>query len=116
MTVPVTCMLPAVLEVPVLCVLDKVEVAGEESGLFVVGWDFPPEFGDGLGSILLPVAARLEVGIDHIEVAHGGVLKVDPHKSSLHYMVDVPHEDWVEGIQEVVSYERDNSCPLLGVV
>ena len=64
------------LAVPVLCVFGEVEVAGEDGGLFVVDWDLLRKFGDGLSSVLLAIAARLEVGVDHVEVAHGGMLRV----------------------------------------
>ncbi len=116
MAISVPSVFPTMLEVPVLCVFDEVEVAGEDGGLFVVGWDLLREFGDGLSSVLLAIAARLEIGVDHVEVAHGGMLKVDPHQSSLDYVVDVLNENRVEGLQEVVSYERGDSSSLLGIV
>ena len=104
------------LAVPVLCVFGEVEVAGEDGGLFVVGWDLLRKLGNGLGPVLLAIAARLEVGVDHVEVAHGGMPEVDPHQSSLNYVVNVFDENRVEVFQELVANERDDSRALPGIV
>ena len=48
MVVSVPRVLPIVLAVPVLCVFGEVEVAGEDGGLFVVGWDLVRKLGDGV--------------------------------------------------------------------
>ena len=61
-----------------------------------------PGQGDGLGPVLLAIAARREVGVDSVEVAHCGMLQVDPHQSSLDHVVDVLDEDRVEVLQEVL--------------
>ncbi len=74
MAVPVPRVLPTPLAKPVLGVFDEVEVAGEDRGLFVVVGDFLPELGYGLDLCFSGVAARLEVSVDHVEVANGGVL------------------------------------------
>ena len=89
----------------VLFVFDEGEVSRENSGLFDVVGDTCRKFFDGVDSVLVLVASRLEVCVDHVKVAHGWVLKVDSHEPALVYVVDVLVCDRVEGLKEVVADE-----------